>query len=57
MRILVIITVVFSFQALAQTRVRENIKQQSVAVSEDASIRPVAPPKKMIKPVKPVKSR
>jgi hypothetical protein len=37
MRLFVILTLVISVTALAQTRVRENIKQQSVATSDDGS--------------------
>lgn len=37
MRILIVLTLVMSFSALAQTRVKENIKQQSIATSADGS--------------------
>lgn len=37
MRVLICMALLMSFSALAQTRVRENIKQKAVATSEDGS--------------------
>lgn len=37
MRTLLVLTLIMSFSAIAQTRVKENIKQQSVATSPDGS--------------------
>lgn len=54
MRILTILALLMSFSALAQTRVKENIKQQAIATSEDGASAPV----RVVRPVKkPVKSR
>lgn len=51
MRLLICGLILMSFTVGAQTRVKENIKQQAVAVSEDGVSRPVVrlpktPPKK-----------
>lgn len=37
MRVLLCMALLMSFSALAQTRVRENIKQKAVATSEDVT--------------------
>lgn len=37
MRTLLVLSLMMSFSAFAQTRVRENIKQQAVSSSEDSS--------------------
>lgn len=43
MRILILLSMIFSFSAFAQTRVKENIKQKSITTSEDGG------PKRLIK--------
>jgi CBS domain containing-hemolysin-like protein len=48
MRTLIILSMVFSLSAFAQTRVKENIKQKSVATSEDGGSKKV-----VVKPAKP----
>lgn len=53
MRLLVCGLLLFSFTVHSQTRVKENIKQQAVAVSEDGVSKPVVripktPPKKKV---------
>jgi hypothetical protein len=52
MRLITIFILLISFSALAQTRVKENIKQQSIAISEDGDQAPV----RVVKPEKPVKN-
>lgn len=52
MRLITIMALLFSFSALAQTRVKENIKQQAVAISEDGSAAAVPKPIRVAKPVK-----
>jgi hypothetical protein len=47
MRILILVAALVSFSAFAQTRVKENIKQQSVSSSEEPSA-----PREVKKPVK-----
>lgn len=37
MKVLIVLALVMSFSALAQTRVKENIKQQSIATSADGN--------------------
>jgi len=37
MKVLIVLALVMSFSAIAQTRVKENIKQQSIATSADGS--------------------
>jgi hypothetical protein len=46
MRTLILISMVFSLSALAQTRVRENIKQQTIVDADGVSkvIKKVSPP-------------
>lgn len=47
MRFLIVSLLLVSMTAMGQSRVKENIKQQAVAVSEDGSSRPLPkPPKK-----------
>lgn len=46
MRLFVCGLLLVSFTVGAQTRVKENIKQQAVAVSEDGTTKPVARPNK-----------
>ena len=41
MRTLILLSMVFSLSAFAQTRVKENIKQKSVATSEDGGSKKV----------------
>jgi len=41
MRTLILISMVFSLSAFAQTRVKENIKQKSVATSEDGGTKKI----------------
>lgn len=53
MRLLTILALTISFSALAQTRVKENIKQQAIAISEDGAQAPV----RVVRPIKPVKIR
>lgn len=52
MRLITILALVLSFSAVAQTRVKENIKQQAVAVSEDGASAAVQRPVRVAKPVK-----
>ncbi len=49
MRTLTIVVLLLSFSALAQTRVKENIKQQVIATTEDGA--------HSVKAERPVKSR
>lgn len=51
MRTLTIMALLLSFSALAQTRVKENIKQQVIATTEDGATA-VAKPVRAQKPVK-----
>ena len=53
MRTLTIMALLLSFSALAQTRVKENIKQQVIATTEDGAPAQVKP----VRAGKPVKSR
>ncbi len=53
MRTLTIMALLLSFSALAQTRVKENIKQQVITTSQDGAPAVVKP----VSPAKPVKSR
>jgi Zn-dependent membrane protease YugP len=51
MRTLILLMMVFSLSAFAQNRVRENIKQQSIATSDDGSTsRTVISKKKEVSP-------
>jgi CBS domain containing-hemolysin-like protein len=43
MRTLILLSMVFSLSAFAQTRVKENIKQQAVATSEDSGSKIIKP--------------
>ena len=54
MRLLTITAMMFTISAFAQTRVKENIKQQVVATSEDGA---PAAPQRPVRVVKPVKNR
>ena len=53
MRLFIILALIISFSALAQTRVKENIKQQAIAISVDGAQAPV----RVVAPAKPVKIR
>lgn len=52
MRLLTVMALLLSFSAFAQTRVKENIKQQVVATSEDGASAVVQRPVRVAKPVK-----
>lgn len=46
MRLILIVSLLFSSMAWSQTRVKENIKQKAVATSEDSNVKVKAPGKK-----------
>lgn len=46
MRTLIVLSLIMSFSAFAQTRVRENIKQQAVTGAEPVKTQPGRPVKK-----------
>jgi hypothetical protein len=54
MRLITIMAMLFTISAFAQTRVKENIKQQVVATSEDGAS---SAPQRPVRVTKPVKNR